>query len=1182
MRRFPGASSYARSASLRTVFALLFALPLALAIGGQAQHEQWDIHERSIDGLLSSLNVQSPTSSATSPSLAPGMLKDIDELGTYNGRRNNKGLKTDDGAVSASAPAIYKEKAVAAPPARSSRAISNFGGTPPANVRSLQDWEVEDFVLLATVDGTIHARDRNTGMPRWALQAEKPMVETTYHRLNKGYKGEKRPQEDLMWIIEPSRDGKVFIYKSDPPEVQSLDLTVKQLGELTPYESSEPSVVYTAQKKSTLYTIDARTGNVVTVYGPGTSHVSDGSKCRSVSGLGSLDVEACGSNRTLALGRTEYEIAIHDSDGEPICTIKYWEWVINGKDSSLQSQYKRTMDNKYIFSRFDGSILGFEHSQNERGRRKLYTQKLSSPVVRVFDVARPTENTSKESPLIILPQPSIRNVDQLLFEDASEFDNLVFINHTETGGWYAMSERSYPLVTDGASEALCYTQHRYAELTSLDVIDTIQKQKSIVGRHSLAHQYDHIIPNDFINPKFPAIGGPPESNLLDPEPNHTDSEEPPMLNLLPPSTPLSNSKLLGFASANFVDMVLLVPLLTLLFFFYVNKQKFGRILFKTLDVEKMPVLKDMMASPPASPLPPELLGQELVIPYSSREDPSLDPNTAPETKSQAVRDKPRGAVKFADIENESDEDAQTQGEDGATKKKGRARGSRGGRRKGKRGKTPEPGEKLPETASSQMDEINERLPIVESSPLGVAASTRLSGEVALAPGYIQINSLIVSKDDVIGQGSSGTVVFKGQFEGRAVAVKRMQQVHYDVASHEVKLLQESDDHPNVIRYYCKQQDTEFLYIALELCPASLQDVIEKPQDHAELTRYIDKANMLYQITNGLRHLHSLKIVHRDLKPQNILVAAPKIPRGNANMILPPRLLISDFGLCKKLDTDQSSFRATTAHAAGTSGWRAPELLVDEDSVTSKHSMTSDTVTSGSISDAVIDPTSNRRATKAIDIFSLGCVFFYVLSQGGHPFGDRYEREINIIHSKHNLDALLSLGDYGPEAIDLVSSMITKDPKRRPDATSVMTHPFFWSAEKRLNFLVDLSDHFEWEIRDPPSPDLCVLESNNPAVIGVDFLKKLDKSFVETLGKQRKYTGSRMLDLLRALRNKKNHYQDMPQNVKDRVGELPTGYLSYWTTRFPKLLLHGRETVLKCNLQDEPRFKPYFLAPGRDG
>jgi len=35
-------------------------------------------------------------------------------------------------------------------------------------------------------------------------------------------------------------------------------------------------------------------------------------------------------------------------------------------------------------------------------------------------------------------------------------------------------------------------------------------------------------------------------------------------------------------------------------------------------------------------------------------------------------------------------------------------------------------------------------------------------------------------------------------------------------------------------------------------------------------------------------------------------------------------------------------------------------------------------------------------TCAVDIFSLGCVFYYVLSKGNHPFGDALRRQGNII------------------------------------------------------------------------------------------------------------------------------------------------------------------------------------------
>lgn len=54
-------------------------------------------------------------------------------------------------------------------------------------------------------------------------------------------------------------------------------------------------------------------------------------------------------------------------------------------------------------------------------------------------------------------------------------------------------------------------------------------------------------------------------------------------------------------------------------------------------------------------------------------------------------------------------------------------------------------------------------------------------------------------DTIVGYGSHGTVVLKGTWGGRPVAVKRLLSDFTRLASQEVKLLQASDDHPNVIR-----------------------------------------------------------------------------------------------------------------------------------------------------------------------------------------------------------------------------------------------------------------------------------------------------------------------------------------------------------------------------------------------
>ena len=52
-----------------------------------------------------------------------------------------------------------------------------------------------------------------------------------------------------------------------------------------------------------------------------------------------------------------------------------------------------------------------------------------------------------------------------------------------------------------------------------------------------------------------------------------------------------------------------------------------------------------------------------------------------------------------------------------------------------------------------------------------------------------------------------------------------------------------------------------------------------------------------------------------------------------------------------------------------------------------------------------------------------------------------------------------------EAESLVRAMLVPQPRRRPTIASVMAHPFWWPSQRRLQFLVDLSDRMENEDRE---------------------------------------------------------------------------------------------------------------------
>uniref|UniRef100_A0AAZ3QU79 Serine/threonine-protein kinase/endoribonuclease IRE1 n=1 Tax=Oncorhynchus tshawytscha TaxID=74940 RepID=A0AAZ3QU79_ONCTS len=398
---------------------------------------------------------------------------------------------------------------------------------------------------------------------------------------------------------------------------------------------------------------------------------------------------------------------------------------------------------------------------------------------------------------------------------------------------------------------------------------------------------------------------------------------------------------------------------------------------------------------------------------------------------------------------------------------------------------------------------------------------------------VEVGKISFCPSEILGHGTEGTFVFRGRFDGRRVAVKRILPECFDVAEREVQLLRESDEHPNVIRYYCTERDKLFTYIAIELCAATLQQYVEDPSCHAGLS----PVTVLQQTMCGLSHLHSLNIVHRDLKPRNILLSQPG-PLGRV------RALISDFGLCKKIPEGRTSFSLRSG-IPGTEGWIAPEVLLDT-------------------------PGHNP----AVDVFSAGCVFYYVVSRGQHPFGDTLRRQANILTGEYFLTHFLEDVHDDVIARDLIERMINSDPESRPSTSSILKHPFFWSPDKQLQFFQDVSDRIEKEPTD--STMVVRLETAGRAVVRTNWRMHISVPLQTDLRKFRTYKGNSVRDLLRAMRNKKHHYHELPAEVQETLGEVPEGFVSYFTSRFPRLLLHTHTALSSCS--HERLFQPYYLPP----
>lgn len=161
--------------------------------------------------------------------------------------------------------------------------------------------------------------------------------------------------------------------------------------------------------------------------------------------------------------------------------------------------------------------------------------------------------------------------------------------------------------------------------------------------------------------------------------------------------------------------------------------------------------------------------------------------------------------------------------------------------------------------------------------------------------------------------------------------------------------------------------------------------------------------------------------------------------------------------------------------------------------------------------------------------------------------------------------LSALKDY-PEACDLIGNMLHRDPSLRMSAEDVVAHPFWWSADKQLSFLLEASDRFESE---PEHSELRLcLESQAAAVVGVEWQTHLHQSLLDNLHKYRKYDYTSVRDCLRVIRNKRNHYRDLPASVRSELGPIPDGFLRYFTSRFPALLVYIY-SVLACFALESP-------------
>ncbi|XP_065820815.1 uncharacterized protein [Labrus bergylta] len=126
-----------------------------------------------------------------------------------------------------------------------------------------------------------------------------------------------------------------------------------------------------------------------------------------------------------------------------------------------------------------------------------------------------------------------------------------------------------------------------------------------------------------------------------------------------------------------------------------------------------------------------------------------------------------------------------------------------------------------------------------------------------------------------------------------------------------------------------------------------------------------------------------------------------------------------------------------------------------------------------------------------------------------------------------------------------------------------------STKSFVGCLQDVSDRIEKEPLD--GPIVRQLERGGRAVVKSDWREHITVPLQTDLRKFRSYKGGSVRDLMRAMRNKK--HRELPAEVQETLGSIPDDFVSYFTSRFPHLLMHTYLAMRTC--ASESPFLPYY-------
>ncbi len=322
-----------------------------------------------------------------------------------------------------------------------------------------------------------------------------------------------------------------------------------------------------------------------------------------------------------------------------------------------------------------------------------------------------------------------------------------------------------------------------------------------------------------------------------------------------------------------------------------------------------------------------------------------------------------------------------------------------------------------------------------------AACTECSPAMAVERSFTDYYE-IKKNTDLLGLGGFG-VVLPAQHKGTGeiVAVKQIPRLANDLnesdVEAEVAMLKTAGEHRSITSFYDVFKDNNNYYLVMEM--AKGKDLFEHLIKDGMFTE-TETAQLMLELLEACSFLHGQGIVHGDIKPENIMISSSKrdalssdacengttTPDLNNNMI---DVRIADFGTATKMNSSQGAC-VLSGNSLSTLSYCPPEVIAQQ----------------------IYNTTPVVKVNPKSDVWALG-VILYILLFGRHPYDfdtSASEEEVaeQILTMQPNFSDPIC-DTISPTGIDLLKSMMHRDPDKRPTCQRALSHDWFRGYTGRI-------------------------------------------------------------------------------------------------------------------------------------